>query len=211
MRLMKVLALVAIVALAVPLANAADSKHKFSLFTGYAMPNGDYTESDVELGNLKIEADDAMGYGLGYEFRYNKLMSFGASLSNWSHDVNYTISDDTGSESGKFGETSWMPILFDANFHLFGSSAIDFYLGPTLGYAMWDDLTPEPDIEFSQVAIKDAFTYGVNIGLDINLGENWAISGGLRYLLLDAEVDEPDAPTIGVDPIIVTVGVGYKF
>jgi len=106
-----------------------------------------------------------------------------------------------------------MPILFDANFHLFGGSAIDFYLGPTIGYAMFDDFEPVPieGVETVNTPLNDQFTYGVNVGLDFNLGENWAISGGLRYLLLDAEPDAPDASTLPINPVIVTVGVGYKF
>jgi outer membrane protein W len=216
MKLMKVLALVAIVALAVPLANAADSKHKISLFTGYAMPMGDETYTDEIEGTVyegKDEADDAMGFGLGYEYRMNKMMSFGASLSTWTHDVNSTYKDETGETlfDGKFGEASWMPLLFDANFHLFGGSAIDFYLGPTVGYAMFDDFEPVSDLDMDPVPLNDQFTYGVNVGLDVNIGENWAISGGLRYLLLDAEPDAPDSSSLPINPIIVTVGVGYKF
>jgi outer membrane protein W len=216
MRLTKVLALVAIVALAVPLANAADSKHKFSFFTGYAMPMSDWSETD-DTGEVveksTIEADDAMGYGFGYEYRHSPLLSFGASISNWSHDVNVTFVEDGETVfDGKLGEVSWMPLLFDANFHLFKESKIDFYFGPTVGYAMWDDLEFAGEFdEGDSVPVSDQFIYGVNVGLDIGLGENWAISGGLRYLFLDAEIDESGAPNVGVDPILVTIGIGYKF
>ena len=215
MKLMKILALVAIVALAVPLANAADSKHKFSFFAGYAMPMSDYSESETigdVVEGISIEADDAFGYGIGYEYRYSERMSFGASLSYWDHDVNATYSEDGETLfDGKIGGITAMPILFDLNFHFLDK--LDLYVGPTIGYVMWDDLSLD-DTDFEdagEVPINDAFAYGVNVGLDIPLGENWAISGGLRYLFVDAEIDESDAPSVGIDPLLVTVGVGYKF
>jgi outer membrane protein W len=212
MRLMKVLALVAIVALAIPLANAADSKHKLSLFAGYSMPNGDLSRS-AEIDEIPVtarhEADDAVGYGLGYEYRYSKLLSFGASLSYWDHEIHLTATDEGGATvfDGKHGDWSWMPLLLDANFHVLGKGAIDLYLGPTVGYAMFGDFKGAGGGNY---ASSDQFTYGVNVGLDIGLGENWALSGGLRYLLLDGEVDGYDY-TIPFDPFIVTVGVGRRF
>ena len=211
MRLMKVLALAAVVALAVPLAAAADSKHKLSLFAGYSMPTGELSRSgvidDVPV-DLKDTADDAMGYGLGYEYRHSKLLSFGASLSYWKHEIHVTMTDEDGATlyDGKHGDWSWMPLLLDANFHVLGGEAVDLYLGPTVGYTMFGDFEEDGD----SFASNDQFTYGLNVGLDVALGENWAFSGGLRYLQFDGEVEGYDYK-LPIDPLIVTVGVGYKF
>ena len=211
MRRMKLLALVAIVALAVPLANAADTKHKLTLFAGYSMPTGELSRSgvieDVPV-DLKDTADDAMGYGLGYEYRYSKLLSFGVSLSYWKHEIHLTAIDEGGLTvyDGKHGDWSWMPFLFDANFHVLGEGAIDLYLGPTVGYTMFGDFEEAGD----SFASNDQFTYGVNIGLGVALGENWALSGGLRYLQLDGEVEGYDYK-LPIDPFVVTVGVGRRF
>lgn len=218
MRLTKVLVLVAIVALALPIANAADAKNKFSVFVGYAMPMSDTTiTEDTGEGIIqdKIEADDAMGYGLAYEYRYSDLMSFGASLSYFNHDVKDTFTFDGTTEfDGTIGDVTWTPILFDLNFHLLKDRKIDFYVGPTVGYAMWDDVSLNADGQDAfgtdKIKIDDSFVYGVNLGLDVPFGEKWAFAAGLRYLLVSADPSE-GGDSLDVNPLILTVGVGYKF
>mgnify|MGYP001049727342 CR=1 FL=1 len=208
MRLTKVLALIAVVALAVPLANAADTKHKFSFGLGYFMPTDDYSET-VDEYTITMEADDAIGYGLGYEYYHNELMSFAASIWFADHDVTIDVPDElTVLAEYDYGSVAWMPILFDANFHVLKGKPVDLYLGPTLGYSMWDDWEFEGDTQ----KIKDQFVYGLNFGLDVPFAENWAFTAGLRYLFVEAEPDEDDSgDAIGVDPLVLTVGIGYKF
>ncbi len=203
MRLTKVLALIAVVALAVPLANAADTKHKFSFGVGYFMPMSDYSFTE-DTYTITMATDDALGFGLGYEFYYNEMVSFGASLWYADHDMTLSVSGEPDSD---YGSVAWMPILFDANFHLLKGKPVDFYFGPTLGYAMFDDWKYASET----MGMKDQFVYGVNLGLDVPFAESWAFTAGLRYLLLDAEPDVTGADAVGVDPLVLTVGVGYKF
>jgi outer membrane protein W len=205
MRRTRILVLVAMVALAIPLANAADKKNSIGVFVNYLWPTGDYTET-VEGTTLTLEADAAMGYGLAYRHTLNPKWDFGASLFFADHDVNGTVS---GMGSAKVGTISWMPILLDANWH-FGKKGL-FYVGPTIGYAMWDKLEWVTS-ELPSININDQFIYGLNFGIDVPFGKGWAFNGNARYLAVGAETDTGEGDiTVDVNPWLVGVGISYKF
>jgi outer membrane protein W len=92
---------------------------------------------------------------------------------------------------------------------------VDFYIGPTVGYAMWGDLQPKDmAVEFGieePQKLKSDFVYGANLGFDFPFHDAWAFNLGLRYLWVKAEPDAAGAESIDVNPLIVTVGISYKF
>ena len=197
-----VLALAIVAVLALPrTAAAADEKNMFGVFVGYIEPTGDYTD-----GGFKIELDSTVGYGLAYQYRPNDLFSFGADFLMATHDVKASM----GGSSETVGDVSLMAFLFDGNFHILkDAKTLDFYLGPTLGYAMWGDWKIDGE---GNIKTKDTFAYGVNFGLDVPFADTWAFNAGLRYLFLSTESDESgDNIEIDVNPWMLTAGVSYKF
>jgi len=204
MRRTRILVLIVVVALAIPLANAADKKNSIGVFVNYLWPTGDYSASDGDV-TVTLEPDSAMGYGLGYRHMFNPKWDFGASLFFAEHDVNGTVS---GVGSAKIGTVSWMPILLDANWH-FGKKGL-FYVGPTIGYAMWDSIDLVEG--FGSISTKDSFIYGLNFGLDVPFGKGWAFNANARYLQVGVETDEGAGDfTVDVNPWLVGVGISYKF
>jgi outer membrane protein W len=200
MRPAKILALLAIAALAITLADATDAKQSIGVFVSYVSPTGDY-----ENVSFNLEADSAVGYGVAYRYAFHPRWDLAVSLSYADHDVN-AWNEET--PKTKIGAISWMPLLFDGNWH-FGKEGM-LYVGPTLGYAMWDDLEEEGGP--GRAKMKDGFVYGVNFGIDVPFAKAWAFNAHVRYLLADAETDEEDGNfTLGVDPWIVGVGVAYRF
>jgi len=79
---------------------------------------------------------------------------------------------------------------------------------------MWGDFEPNElaaSVDAQAASIESSFVYGVNFGLDVPVGERWAIGFGLRYVLAGAKVEDEGAPDIDVDPWIGTVGASYRF
>jgi outer membrane protein W len=202
MRLVKVLILVTVVALMVPqVAAAADTKSSFGVLLGYISPTGNST-----LGGVKFEADSTMAAGLAYQYSFNEKFSLGASLLYAKYDFNMTGS---GFSNEKCCDATFMPLLLDGNFHLLKNTAsVDFYLGPTGGYAMWGD---SKGVDGGSEKLKNNFVYGLNLGLDVPFQASWAFNAGLRYLKSKAESDEVAGDNIDVDPWILTAGVSYRF
>ncbi len=216
MRLAKALALIVALASVVPqFALAGDKKHEIGVLVGSLSPSGSLA-TDLVLGGETlpgtIELDSATGYGVAYQYRLNEKFSLGATLLWSKHDVLVW----TLPESGSIGSTTFTPLLFDGNFHLFRKhKAVDFYVGPTVGYAMWGDLQPKDmAVEFdipNPLKLKSDFVYGANLGVDFPFHQDWAFNLGLRYLWVKAEPDAAGFESIDVDPLIVTVGLSYKF
>jgi outer membrane protein W len=199
MRTVKVLALLAVLALAIPMASAADTKNDLGVVVGYVMPMSDSTVSTGEDTTAKAEADSTIDYGLAYKYKFRENMSFGASLLFADHDVKL------GGE--KVGTISNMPILLDYNFHMLAKK--NLYVGVTLGYSFWGDL--KLDNGEGTQSTKQNVIYGLNLGYDFHIGDNWAILTNVRYLGEKVESDESGSDSVSVNPIVANVGVAYRF
>ncbi len=220
------------------LAEKGDHNIRFGL--KYIMPTADQDflfsgQEDLD-GTLvqfseqaTIEADAALGFGIGYEYMFTDLVGIDFNLNYAKHDVDAEGTDtvtipgdpplvfvDTFDEN--IGDTSLMPITVGVNFHVYQSDAMDFYLGPFVGYIMYDDLelnNVEPG-ESNSLSLCDDFGYGVAFGIDVPFGsKGWMFSSVLKYMQTKAEIDEPGTPVdaleIDINPVILQVGFGYKF
>lgn len=217
---------------------SAEPKSVLRFGLGYALPSGDLTESasfgGVDLGDgtllsfdgsLTLEPQDAPALVVEYEYRLSERIGMGAGLFRASPGVDgralgtYWINDQTTGdliETGsldateKVGDLSILPLTFAANIHLSPKSKADFYLAPVVGYVSYGDF----DLSGEKVAVKSAFAWGATAGVDLPLGKGrWLISGALRYLASEAEIDEPGAGGEAIDLtlLVVQVGAGYRF
>jgi outer membrane protein W len=216
MRLVKALVLIVVLAFVIPqFALAGDKKHEIGVLVGNLSPSGELA-TDLILGGETLpgtlELDSATGFGIAYQYRLNEKFSLGAALLWSKHDVLVW----TLPESGMIGSTTFTPLLIDGNFHLFRKhKSVDFYVGPTVGYAMWGDLQPKDiAVEFDITEpqkLKSNLVYGVNFGLDVPFKSVWAFNANVRYLWAKVEPDSADAQSIDVDPLLIAVGISYKF
>ncbi len=215
MRLVKVVVLAAVVLLIVPqVVSAQESKNTVRLSAEYISPTGDFTGvillDDLEA-EAKLQADEALGAEVGYEYRYSDLLGLEANLAYTKHDIRLSA---LGVDE-KVGDVTFMPLLFGANFHLFRGKKVDFYVGPTLGLAMFGDINQTGAASGPSIKTKDKFTWGGALGLDVPFGSHWAFTAGAKYLVLDAETDAAEVLgeniKLGFDPWIVRAGIAYRF
>ncbi len=199
-------------------ASAADPRHEVGAFIATVSPSGSLDTNLTVGGDTfpgSVDLESTSGFGLSYQYRLKGMLGLGATLLWSSHDV-YVSS---APEEGVIGKAAFTPLLLDANFHLLKRSQhTDFWVGPTVGYAMWGDLKPDAyatefGITESQ-KLKDNFVYGANIGVGFRFQNVWALDVGLRYLRAKAEADNvgpQNIESIDVNPWIVSIGVSYKF
>jgi outer membrane protein W len=199
MKLVKVLVLIAVVALAVPqLASAADTNNDIGVVVGYITPMSDSTiEGD------KTEADSAMDYGIAYKHIFSNRLGVGANLLIAQHDVKVN--------GEKAGTIDNMPLLFDLNFHFLPKR--NLYVGVTAGYSFWGDVKLDhPTVEGeTSLQTKQNVVYGVNLGYDFHIGENWSILANVRYLGEKVEGDAADSEDVNVNPLVANLGLAYRF
>jgi outer membrane protein W len=196
MKLVKVLVLIAAVVLAVPqFASAADTNNDIGVVVGYLTPMSDST-----IEGYKYEADSAMDYGIAYKHIFGNRLGIGASLLMAQHDVKV--------EGQKVGTIDNMPLLFDLNFHFLPKR--NLYVGVTAGYSFWGDVKYDNSVGGGSDKTKQNVVYGVNLGYDFHIGDNWSILANVRYL---GEKVEPDqgGDSVNVNPLVTNLGVAYRF
>jgi opacity protein-like surface antigen len=176
---------------------AAESKFKVYGMLAYVSP---LAESDQDVGGVTdaVQASSEMGYNLGIEFRASPLL--GVEL-----DYLYSKHDLEAKTAGFLGETAFRPISATLNLHL-PVGPLDVYGGPTASWVNWGDieLPSGGEVEFDA-----EFAYGLSAGLDLPLAPAFALTGGLRWLSLEAEGD--NVQDLQVDPLFTRIGVAMKF
>ncbi len=195
-------AILGVVALAVgvlassAVAVAGDNQVRFDVL--YSLPTGDLVD-----GGQTTELDEALGFEAAFEFRLSDRLGIEPAL-------NYTSFDLDVEEAGfpdTTGDTSMFGLMVNLNFHFGKEDGLDFFIGPTIGYSFWDDIS----LSGFSTSIKtdDEFLYGAVAGLDLPLGDKGlALNFGLSYLFVDVS---PPGASIGVDPIQFKAGLSYKF
>ena len=105
-------------------------------------------------------------------------------------------------------------VNFGANYHFTPESRVDFYAGAYLGWFSYDSIKfrlPNQDEEI-KIDLDDQFSYWLNAGIDVPFGSNspWLFTVAVKYLISDLK--ESGGPReIAIDPIIGSIGIGYRF
>ena len=189
---MKRIVIVAVVMLAllgaVSSVAAQDHKWKVLATVSYLSPLSDSTDSAGDV----IEAASAVGWEVGAEWRLAKLVGLELDYMQSTNDVE--------SDGVVLTEIDVNPLTFAANFHIIPDNIIDFYVGPCASYVSFD--VDDADIDSEA-------TFGAVAGLDIGIGEHFAVTGGARWLDLTAE--DEDGTELSIDPIFLRVGVAWRF
>ena len=85
-----------------------------------------------------------------------------------------------------------------------------------LAYVVYSsfDLVTDPWFLRESFVAENDFGIGINVGLDVRLGESgWLLTAAFKYLVTTLE-SSPPGEGVGrtdLDPIIFSVGVGYRF
>jgi outer membrane protein len=191
-------AALAVCALNPTTADAGDSPWRLRLFALSMNPTGDG------------------GYGGGFELEYRVSrrlgIDFGVLTASPVIDV---LIDEVGVISAS-AQPRITPIYAGLNVHLTPDRPLDIYIGPMLTYVVYSsfDLVTDPWFCRESFVTQNDFGIGFNLGLDIRLGDaGWLITAAFKYLDTTLEASPPDE-SIGrtdIDPMIFSIGIGYRF
>lgn len=180
-----------------PLA-AGDGDKQFTFGILYSSPTDDLTS-----GTQKTELDEAVGFQAAFEIMLSDMIGIEPAVSSASYDL--TVVEPMFPTVN--GDTSLFAVTTNVNFHFERDGGVDIYVGPTVGYAFWDDI--KVDGFAVPVPADDELIVGANFGVDVPFGDGgWAFSGGLSYWSVDLGASGGD---IGVSPLQARIGLGYTF
>lgn len=176
---------------------------------------------------LSISVDDNTQLGLNFVYFYDN--NWGVEVlaaTPFTHDV--TIHDPQGISGGLFGadvdgatlaEVTQLPPTVSALYYFDSASAFKPYVGVGVNYTIFFDedfkSTPK-SLGFNDLELDGSFGFSVQVGADYQLNNKWHVNASARYIDIGTDAnfkigDIKGSASVGVDPMVYSIMLGYKF
>ena len=177
-------------------------------------PTGDTVVVPDTGERIPFNAGNGYGFGIDLEYRASRRLGIDFGILTATPVIDVLI-DEVGVISAS-AQPRITPIYAGLNVHLTPDSPLDLYIGPVLAYVIYSsfDLVVDPWFLTEGFVTQNDFGIGVNLGLDIRLGDaGWLFTASFKFLDTTLVASPPDE-SIGrtdIDPMILSIGVGYRF
>lgn len=195
-------------------ADAADGPWQLRITALSMNPTGSSVFVAGSGERIDYSADNGYGFGIDLEYRASRRLGidFGVLTATPVIDV---LIDEVGVISAS-AKPRITPVYVGLNVHLTPDGPLDLYIGPLLAYVVYSsfDLVVDPWFLTEGFVTRNDLGIGLNVGLDIRLGEGgWLLTAAFKYLDTTLEASPPDESTgrTDIDPMILSVGFGYRF
>ena len=201
----KIVPLSLMLALASPLVMAHE-EGDFFMRAGLAsvMPN-ESSDNVLNTGELELSNDTQVGLTFTYMFTDNVGIELLAATP-FTHDV-------STDGLGKIAEVSHLPPTLMGQYY-FGEANSQYrpYVGAGINYTTFFEEEGFNDLDGTEVKLDDSFGLAAQVGIDVELNEDWFFNASFWYMDIDTEV-ETSVGTFDaeIDPYVVMVGMGYTF
>ena len=115
---------------------------------------------------------------------------------------------------GKIGTLKHLPPSLLVQYH-FNAAGFKPYVGAGINYTRFSSVKFDPavDAALSPSVKKNSFGPALQIGFDYALDKNWSINFDVKkvYIKTDVRSFGTKVGTFKVDPVLVGVGLGYRF
>ncbi len=144
--------------------------------------------------------------GFGVELEYLVKRKIGVELTVLLGDFGADLILDTGElRSMADDDIGFQAVTLGVNYHFTPGKRVDFYVGAVAERMFYDDITlqfPEAGLS-AKWRFDDDTGFGFRVGIDVPLkpGRPWIFGAGLRHL----------RGPLDVKPIILSIGIGYRF
>ena len=195
-------------------ADAGDGPWQLRI-SGLSMnPTGDTVVVPDTGERIFFNAGNGYGFGIDLEYRASRHLGIDFGILTATPVIDVLI-DEVGVISAS-AQPRITPIYAGLNVHLTPDSPLDLYIGPVLAYVIYSsfDLVVDPWFLTEGFVTQNDFGIGVNLGLDLRLGDaGWLFTAAFKFLDTTLVASPPDE-SIGrtdIDPMILSIGVGYRF
>jgi hypothetical protein len=213
-RQVRMIVLLALAALAVsPVEAAQPPGWTVRIHGAWVRPNVDFpaVESDVPVD---ASGKSALGAGAGLEYRFRPWVGLSLDALHARPDI-VLEADLPGGRRRVEDSLGFTPFSFGPVFHLTPGRAVDLTVTAVLGFAVYGDLLFAVDGNELNLQGGRDYCWGVGAAVDIRPGaSNWVIHAGVRRYESNPEFTNRDNGAVGsaaINPVVVTVGVGYRF
>lgn len=174
--------------------------------------NGSIDSGVPIVGGAQIDVDDDTQ--VGFTGEYFITPSLGVELL-----ASLPFEHDVSVNGTQIGSTKHLPPTLSLNYHFNTNGNFIPYVGAGINYTNFFDeddngvlgQTLGADVDFE---LDDSWGVAVQAGVDMLVQENTMINFSVRWADIDTDVDVSGVGTVGeaeIDPIIISLMLGYKF
>lgn len=213
-----VLTMVVLLSLTAPA--AASEKGAWQLRFGFVSSDADAGQAEVSATGerFNISTSSGAGFGASLEYRFSERLGLDLGVFSAAPDIGTSISVGPNKESLVSMSTgvTMTPVTVGLNVHLIPDGPVDVYLGPMVGYVMYNDFTLSAGPGFSETfRSENDFAWGAGLGADLRFGKSrWSLNAALKYLdsTFEARPDGGDSSgAADFNSTSFSFGVGYRF
>ncbi len=121
---------------------------------------------------------------------------------------------NAGGTQSKIGTFKHLPPTLTAQYHVTGLGAFKPYVGAGVNYTRLSRVSFDPSLSALGLDLKkNSFGLAFQAGADYALDKKWSLNFDVKKVQIKTEVSSNGTKigTFKVDPLLVGVGVGYKF
>lgn len=198
--------------------DAQDDSWQLRISGVWVDPDVSFSDVDSDGDGVDAGADSEIGFGLALERRFSSRLGLELGALYAAPDLTLDANLAGGPQFSVSDSVGFTAITAGLNIHLTPDKSVDLYVGPLLGYVFYGDVGFQIQVDGETFAADftsdDDFALGAQIGADIPFGDGpWSLNLAARYLDTNLEVtdDEGEKTDLGFDPLILSVGFGYRF
>ena len=157
--------------------------------------------------------EDAAGFGLGLEYMWSERIGFEIAAFLSSHDSDMVITNDLGTFAAS-DSTSLRTFTFGANYYFQPNGRVQWSLGGFVPIMFVEGT----DHVFTGLGRTEHRDYDQDYGLGVKGGVAWSFAADSPWTLnLEARymflllMESETVGDVDVDPLVLSVGVGYRF
>jgi outer membrane protein len=157
-------------------------------------------------------ANDAITGQLDFTYLFTPNFAVNLIAATTKHDV--SVQNVPGAGTIDLGSTWVLPPTLTFQYYPMPTSRFSPYIGASLNYTMFYSEGGSRSPGITSVDIKNAWGYGLNVGVNYEMTPNWLLNVDVKYLWLSPDVSVNGGAVSGtadLNPWVIGAGVRYRF
>jgi outer membrane protein len=124
--------------------------------------------------------------------------------------LTYPQKHDVFLDGGKIGTTKHLPPTLTAQYHFMPAAQFSPYVGAGVNYTLFS----KTNLANKTLRLEhDSWGFAVQAGVDYKLDKNWSLNLDIKKVQIrsDLNLNGTTVSKLKLDPVLIGVGVGYRF
>lgn len=167
----------------------------------------DVSGTTTTLGG-SADVSDAVSPELDFTYFFTDNIAAELILSTFSHNV-----EVKGSTAGDLdlGDVWTLPPVLTLQYHFMPKEAFSPYIGAGVNYTV--TYKEDPGVSVTSIDYSNEFGYAFQAGVDYAIDDTWSVNLDVKKVFVETDIttNATDAPNVDLNPLAVSIGVGYRF